>query len=179
MPFRGTWERRHSCLLILRQSRAGTDVRAPREKIFHASLQADNQRVSAIPQPGRLGIFHANLQSRRPTRLCGIPQPARWGIFHSCLQKRTADPPAESPNRQVGDLSLLPTETDGRPSCGIPQPAGWGSFHASLQSGQFRRFRNPPTGRLGIFHSCVPGNRAMRLLKVKEAGSRLSVCRQE
>jgi hypothetical protein len=39
----------------------------------------------------------------------------------------------------------------------IPQPAGWGSFTSAYKGKREGPFRNPPTGRLGIFHVSLQG----------------------
>jgi hypothetical protein len=86
-------------------------------------------RLGAIPQPGRLGIFHSCLQETR-SRLGAIPQPAGWGSFTFVYRKRGVGSP-QSPNRQVGVLSRQPTSRQ-------PDLAP-----------------HPPTGRLGIFHASL------------------------
>src|SRR6185369_11788532 len=60
-----------------------------------------------------------------------------------------------SPNREVGDRSFRPA-TDGLlRGLRIPQPGGWGSFIPAYNGRLAPGAPNPPTGRLGIVHSCL------------------------
>jgi hypothetical protein len=63
--------------------------------------------------------------------------------------------PCENPNREVGDASFQPTESNGSGlGCGLANPptGRLGIFHFSLLETGRAASCNPPTGRLGIFH---------------------------
>ena len=58
--------------------------------------------------------------------------------------KRLFEKAHESPNRQVGGLSLRPTGT-GRRLPAIPQPEGWGYFIPAYSAGTTRTVANGPS----------------------------------
>src|SRR6185369_12436363 len=107
------------------------------------------------------------------------PPTGRLGIVHSCLQRGRPRFPLKSPNRKVGDDSFQPTQRPPAVPSQIPQPEGWGLFIPAYNRGRSRfplkspnrevgdcsflptteaacgSLSNPPTGRLGIVHSCL------------------------
>jgi len=119
---------------------------------------------------------------------CGETATLRPGFPSSRLLKKSmthkysgAIPPTqslceksrESPNRQVGVLSLQPTRNKGMLRV-IPQPAGWGAFTSAYKK-QRHAPRNPPTGsRLGILHSSLTAGTQWIVAKGPSRSDRLT-----
>src|SRR6185503_14074937 len=109
--------------------------KSPNRQVGDLSLQpttASRAHAATNPPTGRLGIFHSSLQQRAGHTPQQIPQPAGWGSFTPAYNSEPGTRRNKSPNRMVGDLSLQPTSAT--------------RAHAAT---------NPPTGRLGIFHSSL------------------------
>jgi hypothetical protein len=121
-----------------------------RGQIQVSQLGFDSRSGNQIPQPAGWGSFIPAYKAE--SRRLPNPPTGRLGIVHSSLQGRVEGAP-ESPNRQVGDRSFLPTRQS-RGGSRIPQPAGWGSFIPAYKT-ESRGLPNPPTGRLGIVHSSL------------------------
>jgi hypothetical protein len=75
------------------------------------------------------------------------PPTGRLGYINFSLLSSSGS--LQSPNRRVGVHQLQPTVE--QRLFAIPQPEGWGTLTSAYC--RAAAFCNPPTGRLGIFHS--------------------------
>src|SRR6185295_14713159 len=127
IPQPGGW----GSFILAYKRRRRDSLKSPNREVGDRSFlpTKDADATLSNPPTGRLGIVHSCLQ-KTPTRLSQIPQPGGWGSFILAYKRRRRDS-LKSPNREVGDRSFLPTK----------------DADATLS--------NPPTGRLGIVHSCL------------------------
>ena len=96
---------------------------------------------------------------------CNLTSPPEWRVLYTTTFERTLE---ESQLRIVIPMNSKPyLRESGEPGISkgntglckpvwaggrIPQPEGWGYFTPAYAKG---KGRNPPTGRLGIFHSSL------------------------